>query len=265
MIVCYPSPRPKDCVLTIPIVILDPPFQCHLPASSSYGLVTGPADDLAQGGIFHYPLHVALDGGCGDVQRVSKLSDGGAAGQAIAAILVDVPSLSGARCMMSDNTRMTAREVLDQIRKGREALAALWGGLTEEQMVRRPGPQEDWSVKDLIAHVTWWESFILKRVTDLINGAKSEPAEHQDVLNARAYERHKDSPLAEVLAAFDANWPKLEALISSLSDEQINTPAYYRTYDGIALLPVLRAGTFSHYPGHITDLCAYVERLFPPT
>jgi uncharacterized protein (TIGR03083 family) len=161
----------------------------------------------------------------------------------------------------NDNTRMTPQGLLDRIRQDRETLAALWGGLTEEQMVRRPGPQEDWSVKDLIAHLAWWESFILERVKDLINGARSQPAEHHDVLNARVYEQHRDNSLAEVLAAFDANWPKLEALISSLNDEQLNTPAYYRTYDGIALLPVLGAGTFSHYPGHMTDLRAYVERL----
>jgi hypothetical protein len=140
-------------------------------------------------------------------------------------------------------------------------LAALWVDLTEGQMICRPGPQEDWSVKDVMAHVAWWESFILERATNMINGAKSEPAEHHDVLNARAYEQNKDRPLAEVLAEFEANWLKLEALISSLTDEQLNTPAYYRTYDGVALLPILEAGTVSHYPVHLADLHAYVERL----
>lgn len=159
----------------------------------------------------------------------------------------------------NDNTPMTPHELLEQIHKDREALATLWGGLTEEEMIRCPGPQADWSVKDLVAHVTWWESFILARVTGLIKGEKSTPAEPQDVLNARAYEQYKDRPLTEVLAAFEANWPKLEALISSLNDEQINTPAYYRTYDGVALLPILRAGTFGHYPSHMADLHLYVE------
>lgn len=165
---------------------------------------------------------------------------------------------------VDDNTHMTSRDLLERTRRHREALATLWRGLTKEQMIRRPGPQEDWSVKDLVAHITWWESFILERVTHLINGAKSEPAEHQDVLNARAYEQHKDSPLAEVLAAFDANLPKLEEFISSLNDEQINIPAYYRTYDGVALLPILGAGTFGHYPSHMNDLRTYVERLKTP-
>jgi len=150
---------------------------------------------------------------------------------------------------------------LDRIHNDRRALAALWYGLTEEQMVRIPGSQQDWSVKDLIAHITWWESFILGRVTGLIKGEKSKPAESQDVLNARAYEQLKDVPLDEVLGAFEANWSKLEALISALSVEQINTPAYYRTYDGIALLPILGAGTFNHYPSHMVDLRAYVDRL----
>ncbi len=101
----------------------------------------------------------------------------------------------------------------------------------------------------------------MERVTDLINGEKSKPAEHQDVLNVRAYEQHKDCPLADVLAAFDANWLALKALITSLNDEQLNTPAYYRTDDGIALLSILRAGTFGHYPSHVDDLRAYVNRL----
>ena len=164
---------------------------------------------------------------------------------------------------VNHNTHMTPRDLLEQIRKDREAMAKLWGSLTEEQMTHRPGPQADWSVKDLIAHTTWWESFILERVTDLINGTESEPAEPQDVLNARAYEQYKSSSLAEVLAVFDANWPKLETFISSLNDEQLNTPAYYRTYDGVALLPILRAGTLGHYPSHMADLRTYVKRLNP--
>jgi hypothetical protein len=162
---------------------------------------------------------------------------------------------------VNDNTYVTPDDLLDRIHTDREALATLWRGLTKEQMVCRPGPQEDWSVKDLVAHIVWWESFILERVTDLMDGAKSEPAGQIDELNAKVYEQHKDSPLAEVLAAFDANWSKLRAFISSLSGEQINTPAYYRTYDGVALLPILRAGTFGHYPSHMTDLRTYVERL----
>jgi len=92
---------------------------------------------------------------------------------------------------VNDDTHMTPQDLLDRIHQGRQALAALWCGLTKEQMIRRPGPQEDWSVKDLVAHITWWESFILERVTDLVNGAKSEPAGHQDVLNARAYEQQR--------------------------------------------------------------------------
>jgi hypothetical protein len=169
--------------------------------------------------------------------------------------------MAGVGYVVNDNLHIAPRDLLGRIRKDRGALAALWSGMTREQIIRRPGPQEDWSVKDLIAHITWWESFILQRVTDLIGGARPEPAEHQDVLNARVHEQHADSPFDEVLAAFDANWPKLEALISPLNDEQLNTPAYYPTYDGIALLPILRAGTIGHYPSHVSDLLAYLERL----
>ena len=54
-------------------------------------------------------------------------------------------------------TYMTADDLLARAGSERADLAALWQGLNREQMTRRPGPQPDWSVKDLIAHITWWE------------------------------------------------------------------------------------------------------------
>jgi hypothetical protein len=155
---------------------------------------------------------------------------------------------------------MTPQELLRQIRTHREALAALWGGLAEDLMDRRPGPQKDWSVKDLIAHITWWEGSVMEGVSRLMRGEKSRPSEHQDRLNQRTYEDNKDRPLSDVLEAFDASGPRLEALVSSLTDEQLNALGYYPTYDGIALLPIIRAGTIGHYPAHFADLRAYIRK-----
>jgi hypothetical protein len=52
---------------------------------------------------------------------------------------------------------MNKAELIEAIRSERAELEALWAGATEEQMTRRPGPQADWSVKDLIAHLVSWE------------------------------------------------------------------------------------------------------------
>jgi hypothetical protein len=159
---------------------------------------------------------------------------------------------------------MTPRELLRQVQADREALAALWRGLPEDLMVCRPGPQKDWSVKDLIAHVTWWESFVMEGARNLVRGEESQPSEDQDLLNRRSYDDNMHRPPRDILAAFDVNWFRLEALISSLTDEQLNEPGYYRTYDGIALLPILRAGTIAHYPAHLADLLAYVQKAESP-
>ena len=51
---------------------------------------------------------------------------------------------------MSANTQMTSYDLLEKIRQDRAGLALLWSGLTEEQMMQRPGPQADWSVKDIL-------------------------------------------------------------------------------------------------------------------
>ena len=87
----------------------------------------------------------------------------------------------------SDDAYLTPQGLLQRIHDEREALAATWGALTMEQLVQRPGPQDDWSVKDLIAHVTRWESFILQRVTDLMDGVPSKPADRTETVPWRKY------------------------------------------------------------------------------
>ncbi len=62
-------------------------------------------------------------------------------------------------------------------------LAAAWEGLPEELMIQRPGPHPEWSVKDIIAHLCWWENFAISRIAVLAAGLEINPIKDFDRLN----------------------------------------------------------------------------------
>ena len=137
----------------------------------------------------------------------------------------------------------------------RDTFAGVWAGLTDEQMTHRPGPQSDWSVKDLMAHVLFWEGLAIAEVTALLRG---EVFGHGDLhnVNATVFERNKDRSLAEVTAEFEAGKLALQAVLGYMIDMPAANPviwhkAAYR----------LHFNTARHYSTHTADLRAYVLSL----
>ncbi|MCY3572646.1 MAG: ClbS/DfsB family four-helix bundle protein [Chloroflexi bacterium] len=160
-------------------------------------------------------------------------------------------------------TYMTADDLLERARTERAELAALWQGLTPQQMTRRPGPQPDWSVKDLIAHITWWEQSATNWVSRALSGELLTRTETPDELNARIFADNRDLPLATALDYFAASWRPLEDLLLRLSDEELNDAELCNIRE-MPLLYFLVGNTFAHYADHVEELRAYVESLLSP-
>ncbi|MDQ7026560.1 MAG: ClbS/DfsB family four-helix bundle protein [Anaerolineae bacterium] len=160
--------------------------------------------------------------------------------------------------MMSDKiTFMKKDDLLARIHTERAAFAALWDGLSQEQMLQRPSVQEDWSVKDLIAHIIWWENHMLENVIAAKSGADYHMVDDIDAQNVDVFNAHKDHDLADVLSSFEANLARLEEHIGALTEEQINTiqlPTY-------PLLEQIIGDTFAHYKAHRADLERYVSQV----
>ena len=157
-------------------------------------------------------------------------------------------------------TYMSGDDLLERARRERAELEALWLGLDNEELTRRPGPHPEWSVKDIIAHITWWEQTATNWVSRALTGELLARTETPDEINARVFADNRDLPLNTVLEMFEVSFPPLEALINRLSDEEIND-AEVCDIRGMPLLYFLAGNTFAHYADHVDDLRAYVERL----
>lgn len=152
---------------------------------------------------------------------------------------------------------------VDGIRKlfleTREKLTATWDGLSEEAMVQRPGPHPEWSVKDIIAHLCWWENFAIARIAVLAAGLEITPIVDFDRLNKQVDAIIVSLPLDAVLAQFKAHKHQFLNLIDYFSFEEWSDETR-PNFEGKALMFLLGANTFGHYYEHIADLSAYKEK-----
>ncbi|MCY4073481.1 MAG: ClbS/DfsB family four-helix bundle protein [Chloroflexi bacterium] len=160
-------------------------------------------------------------------------------------------------------TYMSGDDLLARAWDEREALAAIWQGLSAEDMTRRPGPHPEWSVKDLIAHITWWEQSATNIVSRALSGEMLAQPKTTDEVNASVYEDNRDLPLETVLEMFEASFPPLEKLLGRMTDDEINDPEVCNIRD-MPLLYFLVGNTFAHYADHVHELRAYVAGLPPP-
>lgn len=158
---------------------------------------------------------------------------------------------------MSIVTHMTPEELIARIRQDRAAFAALWQGLGEAEMLAHPGPQVDWSVKDLIAHITWWEQFIWRNIHTPEADEVAQVLADVDETNQGVFIASKDRPLLDVLAAFEASLAPLLTQISEFSADALNSPLP----GGGSALQYYIDNTWGHYGEHYDDLAGYISRL----
>ncbi len=130
-----------------------------------------------------------------------------------------------------------------------------YAGLTETQLLE-PGVTGDWSVRDIIAHVTTWEEEALKHLPLIIAGGR--PPRYStayggiDAFNAQTTERKRDLSLADVRRQQEETHRRLVDFIQSAPADQFmrETRARHR----------LRLDAYGHYPLHTAAIREWRER-----
>lgn len=129
---------------------------------------------------------------------------------------------------------MTEQKSKAELLAMRRALYAhfdtLIAGLSEQQL-QMPGMDGGWSVKDHIAHLTFWERVNLLEILKTIEQGASwtDPGfeSTEEVLeqtNQQVYLQNKDRSLADVLSEFQTTHQQVIAYLEKLSEEELKTP-----------------------------------------
>ena len=125
--------------------------------------------------------------------------------------------------------------------------------LTPEEMTA-PGVNGEWTVKDMLAHITWWEQHLLRRLRsgrdEVYDGVteREEGRRRTDAANARTYAENRDRPLEDVLADFRASYAETLAYLEAMPEEELARPD---------VAEPVGFDTYDHYAEHIQMLQAW--------
>lgn len=140
---------------------------------------------------------------------------------------------------------MNREQLLKQIDRRWVAFQNAYAGLSEAQMTT-PGVVGDWSVKDILAHITTWEEEALEHLPAILEGRR--PPRYSvkyggiDAFNALRTEEKRALSLPDVLRQLEETHQRLIAYVEGAPDEALTGETRFRRR--------LRLDTYSHYPLH---------------
>jgi uncharacterized damage-inducible protein DinB len=109
----------------------------------------------------------------------------------------------------------------------RAQLNAALEGLTPEQMLS-PGAAGDWSVKDILAHITAWEVELLTILGKVKRGQKPGKTQWTDAeveaQNARWHAEYRDRALERVLDDYHGVHKQILRLVAGLTEAELAAP-----------------------------------------
>jgi DinB superfamily len=137
------------------------------------------------------------------------------------------------------------RRLLQRLDRAWVAFNESYAGLSDEQLMT-PGVTGDWSVRDIIAHVTTWEEEALTHLPLILEGGT--PPRYSvryggiDAFNARMTEQKRALSLSEVRTQLAVTHDRLVAVVHSAPDPHgTGETRFHRR---------LRLDAYGHYPLH---------------
>jgi hypothetical protein len=161
--------------------------------------------------------------------------------------------------MIEDPKNSTRAELMAELDREWASIERICFSLTEDDMLA-PRAAGEWSVKDILVHLSAWEKYLLDRLSFVMTGMKPQypvMTTWDDVhrFNAQVYEQNKDRPLTSVVIEFRSLYRGVMTVLEALSDEQL-TEAYNYDFpdDSLNLLQLIRANTCEHFREHCTTM-----------
>lgn len=147
---------------------------------------------------------------------------------------------------------MNTQQVLEKLDKAWKEFEQSYSGLSREQLMI-PNVTGKWSIRDIIAHVTWWEEEALKHMPVILQGERpprySDKYGSIDDFNAIMTVKRSHLTLDEVLSQHEEVHERLMAYVRAASEDLWATETKFRRR--------LRLDTFGHYPVHTNAIRAW--------
>jgi hypothetical protein len=162
---------------------------------------------------------------------------------------------------------MDSDTLLDELETTRERLLVALEPLSDEALTQ-PETIGPWSVADVLAHLTAWESELVTALMRLKSGQKParflESTTDIEGFNARVYEENSGRDLDRIFADFHGVRVQLERWLDNFSDQELNDPQRFRWLKGQPLLKIIKQCSCGHELEHLPEIETYSRSLQQP-
>ena len=156
-------------------------------------------------------------------------------------------------------------QVLELLHSERAAFEKTLDELDEQQLLQ-PNGLDGWTVKDILAHIIFWEQRLLLWLEESMRGdTPQRPApgmtwDDLDQLNLLTYQSNKDLPLDDVLQDFNSTYRRVDVAVAALTQDDLFNPQRFAWRQGDPLWHMVAANTWWHYREHMETISDWVNR-----
>jgi len=158
---------------------------------------------------------------------------------------------------------MNKKELLVALEDSHERVAEAIAGLSEQEMLMT-GVVGEWSVKDLLAHLSRWEAELVKLLWQARQGLQPTTILNSpisfDEINARWYQEDQERPLERILADFHGAREQTIRRLESFNDEDLENPQRFAWLKGEELWAWVASDSFEHDLEHLQQLQQWLDQ-----
>ncbi len=143
-------------------------------------------------------------------------------------------------------------ELIRTIREAHQRVADAIEQVADGQLLQPV--MDDWTGKDLLAHMGWWHDHSARVIEALREGRepydRGDPANALDTLNERSHREHLDDPPELTRRAFKDSFTRLRAALQPVTGEELFAADHWPWLGGEALAETILWDTSRHYDDH---------------
>jgi hypothetical protein len=201
----------------------------------------------------HIDEHAASLQEAAALSRRAALKTGAVGLAALLSLSHFTPALADEFARLTNNQPMTGARLAEILRTERAQWNALLAQVGPERM-EIPGAVGEWSVKQLVAHLTWYEESIVVGAQQVQSTGKFTRRRPEgvsmDEVNAQIAAESQERPASDVLAEADSVFGQMLAMIQVVPTDMLNDPHLLGLPDDVAPWMAVANNSYAHYREH---------------
>ena len=147
---------------------------------------------------------------------------------------------------------MDKTELIRTIREAYQRMVAAIEQIADARLLEPV--MDDWTGKDLLAHMAWWHDHSVVVIEGLRAGRQpydeTDPANTTDALNERTRREHQDDPPELTRRLFNESLTRLLAALGPVTDDELFAADRWPWLGGVALVETILWDSSRHYDAH---------------